>query len=189
MREPSNPVASGRGRVWNARMRLTPAKRSFVETWGEMGSRWGINRTMAQIHALLIACDEPLHADEIMEELKISRGNASMNLRELLSWSLVRKVVRLGERKEFYEAEKDIWRIFCNIVRERQRREVDPLHGAFEQIITKARESREEEAFVRQMQELEGFVRQAAQAMELVSNQQNARLLPGIIRALQKLGR
>jgi DNA-binding transcriptional regulator GbsR (MarR family) len=168
-------------------MTLSPAKRSFVETWGEMGSRWGISRTMAQIHALLIAQDEPMCTDEIMAELKISRGNANMNLRELLGWSLVRKVVRLGERKEFFEAEKDIWRIFCNIVRERQRREVDPLLEAFEQIKAKARDNREQPAFVARLEEMEAFVRQAARGMQLVSNQHNAKLLPGFFKTLGKL--
>src|SRR3954465_16065841 len=98
----------------------------FVSQWGAIGSAWGINRTMAQIHALLITPPKPLSTDEIMEDLKISRGNAHGNLRDLVSWGLVRSVVRKGERKEYFEAEKDVWKMFCTVMRERRRRELLP---------------------------------------------------------------
>src|SRR5213078_3696842 len=94
--------------------------------WGVIGSVWGINRTMAQIHALLITAPAALSTDDIMAELKISRGNAHTNLRDLVSWGLVRSVVRKGERKEFFEAEKNVWRMFCIVIRERRRRELRP---------------------------------------------------------------
>src|SRR6266481_5615409 len=97
---------------------LRGARDEFVTQWGAIGSAWGINRTMAQIHALLITAPAALSTDEIMEELKISRGNAHSNLRDLVSWGLVRSVVRKGERKEFFEAEKDVWKMFCIIIRE-----------------------------------------------------------------------
>ena len=92
---------------------LTQARDEFVAEWGAMGSAWGINRTMAQIHALLITTPGPMTTDEIMEYLKISRGNAHGNLRELVSWGLVRGVIRKGERREYFEAEKDVWKMFC----------------------------------------------------------------------------
>src|SRR5437667_10630453 len=88
---------------------LREAGDEVVSQWGAIGSAWGINRTMAQIHALLITAPAALSTDEIMAELKISRGNAHSNLRDLVSWGLVRSVVRKGERKEFFEAEKDVW--------------------------------------------------------------------------------
>ena len=91
-----------------------------------MGSAWGINRTMAQIHALLMTSDRALTTDEVMEDLKISRGNAHQNLRELVGWGLVRSVIRKGERKEYFESEKDVWRMFCIVARERKRREIEP---------------------------------------------------------------
>jgi DNA-binding transcriptional regulator GbsR (MarR family) len=91
-----------------------------------MGSLWGINRTMAQIHALLFISPEPLSANEIMEELQISRGNVSMGLRELIAWGIVNRVHVKGERREFYTTEKDVWKMFRIIARERKRREVDP---------------------------------------------------------------
>lgn len=99
----------------------------FVLLWGEMASAWGINRTMAQIHALLYAESDPLDTDAIMEQLSISRGNANMNLRNLLQWQLIHKVHFKGQRKDYYTAEKDVWNIVSMIVRERQVREIEPI--------------------------------------------------------------
>ncbi len=99
----------------------------FVVFWGEMASNWGINRTMAQIHALLFASEDPLDTDEIMARLRISRGNANMNLRSLMNWNLVQKVHLPGSRKDFYTAEKDVWQITAQIIKERERREIQPV--------------------------------------------------------------
>lgn len=99
----------------------------FVLYWGEMASSWGINKTMAQIHALLYAEHEPMDTDTIMQELGISRGNASMNLRKLLDWGLIHKVNREGERREYFTAEKDVWNMAARIIRERQRMEITPI--------------------------------------------------------------
>lgn len=99
----------------------------FVLLWGEMASAWGINKTMAQIHALLYAESKPLDTDAIMEQLSISRGNANMNLRNLLHWQLVQKVHYKGERRDFYTAEKDVWNIVAILIRERHQREIEPI--------------------------------------------------------------
>jgi DNA-binding transcriptional regulator GbsR (MarR family) len=99
----------------------------FVRRWGEMGATWGISRTMAEIHALLFTAPEPLCTDDIMEQLNISRGNASMNLRQLLNWGLIHRVHSRGDRKVYFEAESDVWEMFRIITRERQRREVEPI--------------------------------------------------------------
>src|SRR3954463_12947336 len=107
-------------------VQLEAARDEFVTQWGAIGSAWGINRTMAQIHALLIITPRALSTDEVMDELKISRGNAHTNLRELVGWGLVRSVVRKGERKEYFEAEKEVWKMFCIVMRERRRRELLP---------------------------------------------------------------
>ncbi len=103
------------------------ALEQFILLWGEMASAWGINKTMAQIHALLYAEADPLDTDAIMDQLDISRGNANMNLRNLLQWQLVHKVHFKGNRKDFYTAEKDVWTIVSTIIRERQQREVAPI--------------------------------------------------------------
>ncbi len=106
-------------------MQLAEAKAQFIANWGRFGTNWGINRTMAQIHALLLVSPDNLSADEVMEQLSISRGNANMNLRELMDWGLVQKVIVPGERKEFFTAEKDIWKVARQIVKERKKRELD----------------------------------------------------------------
>ncbi len=111
-----------------------------------MGGAWGINRTMAQVHALLMTSDRPLTTDEVMADLKISRGNAHQNLRELIGWGLVRSVIRKGERKEFFEAEKDVWRMFCTVARERQRREIEPALRALHACEAQTRGLRGEKA-------------------------------------------
>ena len=97
-------------------MDLQEGKEKFIQSWGALGSNWGINRTMAQIHALLLISPEALSADEIMKELQISRGNANMNIRALIDWGLVYKELKTGERKEYFVAEKDIWIVFQNII-------------------------------------------------------------------------
>lgn len=111
------------------------ALEQFVLLWGEMASAWGINKTMAQIHALLYAESEPLDTDAIMSRLDISRGNANMNLRNLVQWQLVYKVHFKGQRKDFYTAEKDVWNIVATIVRERQQREVAPIRQNLEECL------------------------------------------------------
>ena len=112
----------------------------FVLLWGEMASHWGINRTMAQIHALLYATDRPLDTDEIMGRLEISRGNANMNLRALLDWDLVRKTHQPGSRKDFFVAESDVWSITTTIIEERQRREIEPVRRALDGVAATLRE-------------------------------------------------
>ncbi len=91
---------------------LDDVKDDFIAQWGAFGSQWGINRTMAQIHALLMVVPDAMNTDEVMDNLRISRGNAHTNLKELVNWGLVRIIVKKGERKEYFEAEKDVWRIF-----------------------------------------------------------------------------
>ena len=103
------------------------ALNKFVLFWGEMASNWGINRTMAQIHAYLYAREEPADTDHLMQRLQISRGNANMNLRSLVNWNLVRKVHLPGSRKDYFVAEKDVWEITLQIIRERERREIQPV--------------------------------------------------------------
>jgi DNA-binding transcriptional regulator GbsR (MarR family) len=108
-------------------MKLTEAKQQFISSWGAFGTHWGINRTMAQIHALLLISPDPLTQDDIMEELDISRGNTNMNIRELINWGLVERVLISGERREHFNAEKDIWKVVRQIVKERKKRELEPM--------------------------------------------------------------
>jgi DNA-binding transcriptional regulator GbsR (MarR family) len=106
---------------------LQAAQDRFIALWGEMASRWGVPRTVAEVHALLFVAGEPLHVDALLERLRISRGNASMTLRTLVEWGIIAREVRRGDRREYFRAEQDVWRLFATIARARKRREVDPL--------------------------------------------------------------
>jgi DNA-binding transcriptional regulator GbsR (MarR family) len=108
-------------------MKLPEAKAKFIESWGRLGSEWGINRTMAQVHALLLISPEAITTEDIMERLSISRGNANMTLRELITWGLVDKLHKPGERKEYFFADKDVWHIARQVAKQRKQRELDPM--------------------------------------------------------------
>ena len=140
--------------------KLKQARDEFVSQWGALGTQWGINRTMAQIHALLMTAPEAMTTDEVMEELQISRGNAHTNLKELVAWGLLRVVVKKGERREFFEAEKDVWSIFTIVARERKRREIEPALAILSKCAEESREigTPQGKAFHDQMKALEDFV-------------------------------
>lgn len=135
-------------------MKLEESKEKFIQTWGTFGANWGINRTMAQIHAYLLTCDKPVSTDDIMDELKISRGNANMNLRELMDWGIIRKELIRGERKEFFVADKDVWSMFKHITKERRKREVEPVISFLESIAQIEDDSVEAKEFKQLVQEL-----------------------------------
>src|ERR1700691_5920706 len=107
-------------------MPLSPIDQRFVLHWGEMGTRWGINRTVAQVHALLFLSPKPLPAEEIANTLAVARSNVSTSLRELQGWGIVRVVHALGDRRDHFESIKDVWEIFRIVSEERKRREIDP---------------------------------------------------------------
>jgi len=125
---------------------LERIKERFILHWGEMGSLWGINRTMAQVHALLYISPHALCANDIMKELQISRGNVSMALRELIAWGIVNRVHLKGERREFYTTEKDVWQMFRVIARERKKREVDPTINVLRESVTELNDMPNSEA-------------------------------------------
>ncbi len=120
-----NTVASAEPSV-TAEPKLPPVTERFVLHWGEMGSRWGVNRTVAQIHALLFINGRPMHADELVDTLGVARSNVSTSLRELQSWKLVRVVHMLGDRRDHFETSGDVWELFRTVVRERRAREFEP---------------------------------------------------------------
>lgn len=108
-------------------MDFEEAKNKYIEAWGTLGSSWGVNRTMAQIHALLLVSIKPLSTEDLMEELQISRGNTNMNIRALMDWGLADKVLIKGERKDYFKSEKDIWYLAQQVAKERKKRELDPI--------------------------------------------------------------
>jgi DNA-binding transcriptional regulator GbsR (MarR family) len=122
---------------------LTPVALRFVLHWGEMGSRWGVNRTVAQIHALLYLGARPMHADEIAATLGVARSNVSTSLKELQNWNLVRTVHLLGDRRDHFETSGDIWELFRTIVRERKAREFDPTAQVLRDLLQSAEAAQE----------------------------------------------
>lgn len=122
-------------------MTLTDIQQKFVLHWGEMGSRWGINRTVAQIHALLYIAPKPVNADEIAETLSVARSNVSTSLRELQGWGIVQAVPILGERKEHFTTYTDVWEMFMVVLDERKKREIDPTLTLLRECVIEAEQA------------------------------------------------
>jgi DNA-binding transcriptional regulator GbsR (MarR family) len=166
---------------------LAAARDEFVTQWGAIGNAWGINRTMAQIHALLMTSPRALTTDEVMEQLKISRGNAHTNLRELVGWGLIRSVVRLGERKEYFEAEKDVWKMFCIIVRERKRREIRPAINVLQDCLDRAESLKAPEAvaFTKQTRALCEFMEMADGVLSKIARSEASSVIPWALKFIK----
>ena len=139
-------------------MKLAPLVQSFVLHFGEMGGRWGVNRTVGQIYALLFLSDRPLNADEISDLLGLSRSNVSMGLKELEAWHLVRKRHLPGDRREYIEAPDDIWQIVRTLAEERRRREVDPTLSLLRDILLKPPATQEERHAQDKMREMHDMI-------------------------------
>ncbi len=159
----------------------------FVEAWGAMGSLWGINRSVARVHALLMANEKPLSLEEIAKQLRISKGNASMSLRELRNFGVVRQVEAPGDRRDFYVTEPDVWTMFFRIIRERKRREFDPALEAIHGLVDAPGASGEVRGRLEQMAELlttiEGVVNR------FLVDPQSARTMLAFVAGMPKQGR
>src|SRR3989449_6652299 len=129
---------------------LTPVAQKFILHWGEMGTRWGINRTVAQVHALLFVSPKPLYAEEIANTLAVARSNVSTSLRELQGWGIVRVAHVLGDRRDHFESVKDVWEIFRIILEERKRREVDPTLNVLRDCVATVEKARPVDAEAKQ---------------------------------------
>jgi DNA-binding transcriptional regulator GbsR (MarR family) len=152
------------------KMEFKEAKNKFVQTWGALGSQWGINKTMAQIHALLMVSHEAVSMEDIMEELQISRGNASMNLRALMDWGIVYKEYKAGERREFFTAEKDLDELAVKISRERSKREIKPALKVLKEVSSITSDNTaEEKHFVDQTTKLYDFVLKADNMLDKIT--------------------
>jgi DNA-binding transcriptional regulator GbsR (MarR family) len=151
--------------------KLKESKEEFIAQWGALGTQWGINRTMAQIHALLMISPQSMCTDEVMEELEVSRGNAHTNLKELVAWGLIRMIVIKGDRRDFYEAEKDVWQIFRIIARERKRREIEPALALLSKCAEETKDLKGDDAktFHKQVSELQEFVGLASHLSDRVA--------------------
>ncbi len=151
-------------------MKLKEAKQQFIQHWGVFGSQWGINKTMAQLHALLLVSEKPLSTDNIMEELSISRGNANTNIRELMDWELVQKITIAGDRKEYFTAEKDIWQVATKVLYRRKKKELDPIVKVLSQLTDIEGDGRSVEikAFKDTVQDIEKLAKQLQRTVDIV---------------------
>jgi DNA-binding transcriptional regulator GbsR (MarR family) len=147
-------------------MTLDESKEKFVQSWGALGSSWGVNRTMAQIHALLLISPEPLCAEEVMEDLRVSRGNANMNLRALIDWGLVYKEFKSGERKEYFRAEKDMWEVVKRIIIQRKKKELEPMLRVLEEVAQLDDQSKEAEEFKQVIRDIKLFSSKADSTLD-----------------------
>ena len=130
-------------------MKLTPIMEKYILHWGEMGTRWGVNRTVAQIHALLFLSDKPLNAEEISETLGVARSNVSTSIKELQSWKLVKSVHLLGDRRDHFETMKDPWELFDVIMEGRKQRELDPTMSVLRECVLECENDKETPANVK----------------------------------------
>lgn len=148
-------------------MEFNEAKGKFIQAWGALGTSWGINKAMAQIHALLLVSPKPLSAEDVMNELQISRGNVNMNIRALIDWGIVNKEHKIGERREYFSADKDIWQLARQVARERRRREIEPILKILHEVrdIPKNSDQNTEE-FLAVTQGLRDFTEKADFALE-----------------------
>jgi len=165
-------------------MKLTDTTRKFILHWGEMGTRWGINRSVAQIHALLYVSPEPLHADDIATTLDIARSNVSASLRELQGWGLARVTHLLGDRRDHFETTKDVWAMVGIIMEGRKRRELDPSVRLLRECTQELDESKADEAYT------EARLNELLSLVELTAGwcERAQKLSPDSLRRLMKLG-
>ena len=155
-------------------MQLDEAKHKFIQSWGSFGSQWGINRTMAQIHALFLITPDSMSTEEVMDALQISRGNANTNIRTLIDWGLLYKEFKVGEREDFFIGEKDIWTIAKRIIKMRQQKELLPMLQILGQLQTTTIESKDDneglEHFIKQINEINDMAIKADRTLTKVSS-------------------
>lgn len=150
-------------------MEFKEGKEKFIHSWGALGSNWGINRTMAQIHALLLISPFALTADDIMEELQISRGNANMNIRALIDWGLVYKELKTGQRKEYFIAEKDMWKIVKNIIIQRKKKELEPMLKVLDELSSVEAKSETSAEFNKVIKDIKLFSNKADSTLDTLT--------------------
>lgn len=166
-------------------MELDTGKERFIQEWGTLGTSWGINKTMANIHALLLIAPVPYCADQIKEELDISSGNANTNLRTLLDWGLIYKKDIDGCRKDYYEAEKDMWKIFSNIIVHRKKKELDPMIKLLEELSNVEGKCSGSKEFCKVVTDLRIFSERADKALNNLCSCQSKWLINGAMKVMR----
>ena len=164
-------------------MKLEEAKQQFINSWGAFGTQWGINRTMAQIHALLLISTAPVTQDDIMEQLTISRGNVNMNIRDLIGWGLVERVIVSGERKEYFTADKDIWKVATQIIKERKKRELDPMLKLLSQLENiDDKKEKDAKEFLKVVGDIKKLGSQADSLLDLMIKAEENKFISGVLK-------
>jgi DNA-binding transcriptional regulator GbsR (MarR family) len=160
-------------------MSLQESKQKFIGTWGSLGSEWGINKSVAQVHALLLVSIEPISTDDIMQELTISRGNANMSIRQLMDYGIIYKKVIAGDRKEYFIAEKDIWKWAVKIAMMRKQKEIDPVMSVLEELKegTKKDKTAEGKEFYTTVDDIHSFTDQFSTLADKIFTSKRGELL------------
>jgi DNA-binding transcriptional regulator GbsR (MarR family) len=167
-------------------MNLPEAQQLFIQAWGTLASRWGINKAMAQIHALMMISPDPLSAEDIMEKLEISRGNANINIRELIDWGLLQKILVPGQRREFFSGEKDIWKIARQVAKERKKRELEPILAILEQVskVTGSKLDPEYVTFTKTIHNIQRLSKHADKTLDFMINTEENSFFGKIIKSV-----
>ena len=167
-------------------MELATAKETFINTWGALGSEWGINKSVAQVHALLLSSYDPLSTDDIMDTLKISRGNANMSIRQLLDYGIIYKKVVSGDRKEYFVAEKDILKWALKIAQIRKQKEIDPILGVLQELSTQTKNeyTAEGKEFHQTVKDIEQFTNQLGIIADKIAQSNRSELLLKLLKMI-----
>jgi DNA-binding transcriptional regulator GbsR (MarR family) len=150
-------------------MEINDGKRRFIESWGNLASSWGINRSMGQVHALLLISPIELTTDDLMSELGISRGAACMNLKDLLEWGLIEKKWRPGDRKEYFLAEKDMWKVMRQIIINRKKKELEPMLNLLDELAAVESKCPDSDSFCKVMKDLQAFSHKANSTLDAMT--------------------
>lgn len=166
-------------------MKLDEGKRRFIDGWGELGINWGVCKSMGQIQGLLLATKDPLCCDQIMNELQMSRGCVNVNIRALLDWGLVHKRFVQGDRKEYFVAEKDVFKMFQSVIQMRKRKELDPMLKVLDQISTVEPKCDDSKEFLRVVNELNHFSKKAESALSTMVTAEDSWLFGSFMKQMR----
>ena len=166
-------------------MEYVEGKERFIKSWGKLAINWGVNKTMGQVHALLLICPEPLCAEKVMEELEISRGNANTTLRKLIDWKLVEKQSVPGTRKEYFVAEKDMWNVMKAIIIMRKKKELDPVIKVIDELSEVKPLCEMSGEFCKTVKEIKVFSAKAESALDNLANSEMKWLMNSMLRIMR----
>ena len=167
-------------------MNLEESKQKFIDTWGALGSEWGINKSVAQVQALLLISTDPVSTDEIMELLTVSRGNANMSLRQLLDYGIIYKRVIAGDRKDYYVAEKDIWKWAVKIAMMRKQREIEPVMSVLEELKNEVKKDKTDDGkeFYKMVNDIHSFTDQLSTLADKIFKSNRGELLIKLLKVV-----